>query len=229
MIILGVETSTPVSSVALRRDTRTLASATHAETRRHVEFLMPAIRDLLAQATLTVDDLDALAVGIGPGQFTGMRAGIATMKALALALGIPLAGVPTLDVLAWPARDHPGPVCATIDAKRGQIFAAFYRGGTPTGEIMTLDPAELVVEESTLVVGNGAAVPPTFPSAEDVCEIGARRIGSGDTIAAVQIEPLYVRRSDAEINWDARGVTIERPMRVKPAKHIVERAAEERP
>lgn len=93
----------------------------------HTERLLPAIGELLLQARLQLADLDGLAVAIGPGSFTGLRIGLATMKAFAQGSGLPLAGISTLEALAYNGRESLEPVAAVVDAKRKEVFFALYR------------------------------------------------------------------------------------------------------
>ncbi len=132
MILLAIETATNTVGAALWRDDAGVAERVHVGGRAHAELLAPSIEEVCAASGCRVADIDAVAVDVGPGLFTGLRVGVATAKALAQALSIGVLGVSSLDVLAAAAAtrspdDRPGRVAAVIDARRGEVFAASYR------------------------------------------------------------------------------------------------------
>jgi tRNA threonylcarbamoyladenosine biosynthesis protein TsaB len=242
MLILGIETSTEVSSVSIWSHEGPVSGMHVARGRGHVEFLMPAITDLQQRAGLSPEGLTGIAVGLGPGLFTSMRVGIATAKTIAQVLRVPIVGISSLDVLAFGVRYSPKTICACVDARRGEVFAAFYKH-TPGGLLRLSDyaawlPKTLASEmlarrDEFLLVGSGAhvyreelAVRRTemagegalFPRADALIELALPRFERDETAPVAQLEPLYVRRSDAEINWERRGVVIERPARVRISK-----------
>ncbi len=226
-MILGIETSTAVSSVALASAGGVIA---HSETRAgrgHVEFLMPAIADILTQNGATIADVRTVAVGIGPGLFTGLRVGVATAKTIAQMRGIGVIAVTSLDNLARQAREVERDVCAVIDAKRGEVFAAFYRDGVAISDPVTCAPASLpdhaegptlflgdAVEEYGYLFEHAGELRSAYPTARALCEIALER---GVAESPALIEPLYLRKSEAEIKWEDRGVQPQRPNRVKIA------------
>jgi tRNA threonylcarbamoyladenosine biosynthesis protein TsaB len=132
VILLAIETATDMVGVGLIGTGGGSAERTHVGGRAHAERLVPAIEEVCAVEGCTVADIDAIAVDIGPGLFTGLRVGVATAKALAQALGIGVLGVASLDVLAAAAAERAGPgagewVVSVVDARRGEVFAASYR------------------------------------------------------------------------------------------------------
>ena len=135
MTLLAIETATDTVGVALLRDDGGVAERVHAGGRAHAELLAPSIEEVCAVSGCTVSDIDAIAVDVGPGLFTGLRVGVATAKALAQALGIGVLGVGSLDVLAAAAleaaSDGPtggtGATASVVDARRGEVFAAVFR------------------------------------------------------------------------------------------------------
>jgi tRNA threonylcarbamoyladenosine biosynthesis protein TsaB len=193
MLVLAFDTATDVATSALVEDGEVLGErASKAAT------LLEDLDALLRQASARTVDVDALAVGIGPGSFTGVRVGLATARGLALALGIPAAGVSTLDALAAGA---PGAV-PVVDARRGEVFVL-------QGEPKVIAPAELELDPGTLLVGSGAVryravfesaaaeVPPDpderhLPRARFHAQL-ARGFGPAEGI-----EPLYLRVPDAD-------------------------------
>jgi tRNA threonylcarbamoyladenosine biosynthesis protein TsaB len=194
MLILAFDLATSVVTSALVRDGEALA-----ERVSRPRSVLEDIDLLLREAGVEPGELDALAVGIGPGSFTGVRIGLSTARALAFALNVPAAGVSTLDLLAAGA---PGAV-PVIDAKRGEVFALL------DGGPRCVKPDELSPAPGTLCVGDGAlryraileehgaVIPPDesdqhLPRARFLASL-ARNFGPAEAI-----EPLYLRLPDAE-------------------------------
>lgn len=242
MLILGIETSTAVSSVALGTEQGIVASAVLARGKAHAEFVIPAIRFLLDQSDVSLSSVSGVAVGLGPGLFTGMRVGVATAKTLAQALQVPVVGLPSLDLLAFEVRYSPRLICACLDARRGEVFSAFYRqvpGGVQRVSKYFVEPPERLAAEvesrieDVLFIGNGAllyrdklptlraefaALSRSFPQAASLVELALPRFFREETDPLFDLEPLYLRKADAQIAWEARGVVIQRPNRVKIRK-----------
>ncbi len=131
MKILGIDTSTPIGSVALIDDDAIVAEHTLNIVQTHSSRLMPAIDTVLKWGNITPNDLDGCAVGIGPGSFTGIRIGVATAKSLCYAVDKPIVGVSTLEAIAYNLRWTDGIVCPILDARRSEIYGAIFHGGTP--------------------------------------------------------------------------------------------------
>jgi tRNA threonylcarbamoyladenosine biosynthesis protein TsaB len=129
MKILGVDTSTPIGSVGLIDGERFIAEHTLSIVKAHSSRLMPAIDQILGWADLTVHDLDACAVGIGPGSFTGIRIGVGTIKSLCYALKKPIIGVSTLEAIAYNLRYTDQLICPILDARKDEVYGAVFRGG----------------------------------------------------------------------------------------------------
>lgn len=172
--LLAIETATDVCSVALMRDEALVAHAQLHRPRMHAEQLTPLIGDVLTRADIARTALDAVAVSMGPGSYTGLRIGVSTAKGLALALEAALIGVPTLEALAASVRPYaePGDVaCALLDARRDEVYAAAYRlesdglspfAVTSARAVDTL-PDWLSAAEGTLwIVGDGGAKAASF-------------------------------------------------------------------
>src|SRR5438874_13122455 len=165
MLILGIDTATPQVGAAIGGHEGVLASFQAAKGRRHAETLVPAIEFLCAKARIELSEIGAIAVDLGPGLFTGLRVGVATAKAMAQALRVPIIGVSSLDLLAFGVRYTNRLVVAAIDARRGELFYAFYRQ-VPGGLQRLSDyhlgaPGDVASEllasgEECLVVGDGA-------------------------------------------------------------------------
>ena len=127
MRIVGIESSSRRGSVALLEGGRLVASVEHEQPNNHAERLLPLLEQVLAEAGWPKSSIDRLGVGVGPGSFTGLRAGIALAEGLSVGLDRPLWGVGSLLAMARGAlAEHPGPCCALLDARRNELFAAIY-------------------------------------------------------------------------------------------------------
>lgn len=133
MIILGLETATNVCGVALLDDDRVLAEFSTSGRLTHSQRLMPLVEQALREVGVDRGRLDGIAVSAGPGSFTGLRIGLATAKGLGFALDRPVLPVPTLDALAFNVWSWPGLICPLLDARKNQVYAALYHGGSPAG------------------------------------------------------------------------------------------------
>lgn len=129
MKILGIDTSTPIGSVALIDGETLVAEHTLNIMQAHSSRLMPAIDTVLKWGDITAAELDGCAVGTGPGSFTGIRIGIATIKSLCYALDKPIVGVSTLEAIAYNLRWNEGLICPILDARRNEVYGAIFRGG----------------------------------------------------------------------------------------------------
>ncbi len=225
MILLAIETSTPDGGAALWRDGTVLASVENDGAATHSERLMPAIEAILTQSQLALNDLDGIAVSIGPGSFTGLRIGLAVAKGLAAATEKPIVAVSTLEALAWRFAE-PGMLAAPmLDARRSEIYAAIFRRKEADGELERLTPdlAERPedfagrIDSPCIIGGLGAQRYASFFAEElkekdriaprdlstasptAVAEIAARLLRRGETASLLTLEPFYVRKSDAEL------------------------------
>jgi tRNA threonylcarbamoyladenosine biosynthesis protein TsaB len=206
--------------VALLRGEHVVRELASEDPRPPSERLLPALDALLRAEGLSLPAVEAFAVSIGPGSFTGLRVGIATLKGLAFGSGRPVAAVPTLAALALPALDGRSPVAAILDARRGEVYAAVFG---PDGSLALADAvlspaalAERLPDGTRLVVGEGAG-----PAAEALARIrgaarhvlgpphgaaaagavgvlGARALARGEGRAAAAGAPRYGRRAAAE-------------------------------
>jgi tRNA threonylcarbamoyladenosine biosynthesis protein TsaB len=153
-VIVGLDTSTRATSVAILGAGIELELRDDGERPRHAERLQPLLEQALEQAGAGWGDVERLCVGVGPGGFTGLRLGIATARALAQARGLPVVGVSSLDALGLALE---GRVAALIDARRGEVFAAVYEHGERTLEPVAIAPAALAPQlAGALAVGDGA-------------------------------------------------------------------------
>lgn len=219
-MILAVSTATRLAGVALLRDGELLAELEAPLGRPHSELLMPLVDEILRGAGGGLADVDAFAVAIGPGSFTGLRVGIATVKGLAFGSDRVVAAVPTLRALAEAAPTSGSPVAAVLDAQRGEVYGVVYDEAADACEAAesVWNPAELAREipvDALLVVGEGAAdvveaagLPQSIrrlPAAAGrvtagrVGVVGARVLAGGGGVEAAEVAARYVRRAEAEV------------------------------
>lgn len=204
-MLLALDTASPSVTVALHDGTDVVAAATAAAGMKHGEQLAPLIQQVLTEAGATPADLTAIAVGVGPGPFTGLRVGLVTARTMAHVLQIPVHGVCSLDALAVEAVETgsvDGAFLVATDARRKEVYLASYDGGGRRTSDPLVDRPALVASDLP-VVGEGAALyPESFPDARaprrpDAAWL-ARAVAAG-RVSLLAPEPLYLRRPDAEI------------------------------
>jgi tRNA threonylcarbamoyladenosine biosynthesis protein TsaB len=228
VIVLGIDTSTAVTSVALGTEHAILASASFAGARKH-DDVVPAIEKLLDWTGHELAQVGGIAVGIGPGLYTGLRVGVEAAKALAQVLKVPIVGIASLDVLAFGVRQTRRTVFAVMDARRKEVFFARYRPVrgevNREGEIRVGAPTTLAAEleaarEEVLLVGDGALLyrnefevsgrvevapaPFAHPWASALVTLAVSRFIREETDRLADVVPFYLRKTDAEIAWDQR-------------------------
>lgn len=229
MLILGIESSTAQVGCAIGGHEGVLASAHSAKGRRHAESLAPQIDFVRRQAGVELRDIAAVAVDVGPGLYTGLRVGISTATSIAYALGVPMIGVQSLDLVAFPLRTSPRLIVAALDARRGELFHALYRQ-VPGGMQRLTAPAvgapdelasDLVArDEQSLLVGDGALryrevfdalvdaelsdQGLAHPNAASLVQLAHARAMREEFVNPWEVQPVYLRRPDAEINWSTR-------------------------
>jgi tRNA threonylcarbamoyladenosine biosynthesis protein TsaB len=229
VLLLCLDTATPQVSVAIGSDGAVLGEIRLGRDRRHAEHLAPAIEYLCRTLEVELTQLSGIAVGLGPGLFTGLRVGVTTAKTMAQALRLPVVGVASLDLVAYPLRHTNRLIAAMLDARRGEVFHARYRP-VPGGVQRVTDyevgaPGDLVADliaagEEVLLAGDGvlryreelaevdrseqAGPSFAFPSAAALVELATAHMEREDFSSAWDLHPLYLRRSDAEIGWERR-------------------------
>ena len=225
MKILAVDTAEQGCSIALVTDGVPVCERYGAGLKNHAVTLMPLVEKMLKEdAGQRINELDGFVVSRGPGSFTGLRIGISMIKGLALAVGKPVAGVSSLDGLAWRMSYAHLPVCAMLDARRGEVYCAVYqfKDGQliSKGEEKALTPekALALVGEKALFVGSGAVAHARFitqalgsgaffvPEFQNhVSAPALAHVFFHDPRVSLQdpavLVPVYLRRSDAEINY----------------------------
>ena len=218
-LVLGIDTATPVTSVALVRcDLSTGAldvidERSHTDARRHGEVLPQLIDSAFAVAEYRPADLAAVFVGVGPGAYTGLRVGIATAQTIGQSLQIPVAGSVTLDAVAF-ATGREQPFAVVTDARRREVFVARYRNyRSPDGEPWVVRPEALVSDLGDLPLVALPDTPPVpghayfecaGPSAADICRVVAHRQHLG--LPTQPVQPLYLRRPDVTASTGPKSV-----------------------
>jgi len=228
MKILALETSTMLGGVAIADEHGLIAEIRLNVKTTHSERMMTAIDWALKQSDMTLDEIDTIAVASGPGSFTGLRIGLATAKGLCYATGKPLVLVSTLEALAWNFPYCRYPVCVMLDARKGEVYAALFlwKGDT----FVTLVPETSIRPEDLLRDGDGpvvlagegairywdrilsaigekALVAPLHkmvPSPSNIALLGVHRAQRSEYADPATAEPLYVRKSEAEVTWSER-------------------------
>lgn len=219
-----------VSSVAVAEEKKLLAELTVQTRLTHSETLLPHIEEVLKMAGVAKSDLTAVAVSNGPGSFTGLRIGLATAKAICYGLNIPIVGVPTTEALAWHYPVEEIRVMPFIDAQKGNVYTALYQwqAGEPKElapvAVHTLDEAlGLAAAQPATVAAVGDMVmkklaqrenlpanlliPPAhmvMPRAATVAMAGLNRLSKNQLDNVMNLEPVYIRRSEAEVLWEKR-------------------------
>ena len=231
MKILAVETATSLQSVALLDGASVVASATADASQSHARHLVPLIDRLFEPSGWTLTELDGLAVSIGPGSFTGLRVGLATMLGFRSVSGLPIVAVPTLEGLCWNMRMADRTICSVLRSRPGEVYWAQYRWDSsgrlePFGAEQ-VGPLETLVQNlvgATIVVGEGWQMNRDQfrrllgPGATNVIEAPADKMGASAVsiglaglemlrdgrVAGRSIAPRYVQRAEAEIVWERR-------------------------
>jgi tRNA threonylcarbamoyladenosine biosynthesis protein TsaB len=222
MIILGIETATMTGGLALMDEGKLIAEYTLNMKTTHSSRLMPALDWILRDASLDKKQIDGIAISIGPGSFTGLRIGLATAKGLALGLNIPLIVVETLDALAHNISYPEYQVCAVLDARKKEVYSAFYKCENDVlvkkSHYQVISPNELLdqIHEKTIMLGDALDVYGGFfkeklgdlivfapsaqrlPRAAVVAEMGLAKLKLGEILDLASSEPYYIRSSDAE-------------------------------
>jgi tRNA threonylcarbamoyladenosine biosynthesis protein TsaB len=229
VLILGIDTATAQVSVAIGGHEGVLAQTSSIRARQHAETLTPAIRFVAQQARVDLSEISVVAVDHGPGLFTGLRVGVSAAKAMAHALRVPMIGVPSLDLLAFPLRYTPKLIVAAVDARRGEVFSGVYR--PVPGGILRVGPhrvgspddlaSELVASgEDCLLVGDGAhryrevfdglhhvelvEQGLAYPAASSLVMLAHAQALREQWVKPWDLQPLYLRKPDADANWATR-------------------------
>lgn len=232
MKVLGVDTATASCSVAITEGEELLAEMTLVSGETHSRHLARLIETLIRNTGLSLDRIEGFAVARGPGSFTGLRIGISTVKGFAVAGNRPVAGVSTLAALAWQIGPTDHLICPMIDARRKEVYAAWYRWhpdgpAAVSGERVASPEAVLTaLDRPCIFVGSGASAyrhrigeraghralfaagALNATRAATIAMLGARRLIAGRSDDVERLVPTYLRKSDAEIKGAAAGMDI---------------------
>jgi tRNA threonylcarbamoyladenosine biosynthesis protein TsaB len=234
MKILALDTSTPFATVAITKRGETTAESNLAPVSTHTKTLLPEVVRLLNETGIDPKDLDLVAVGLGPGSFTGLRIGLSTAKGLAWAAQKPLIGVPTLDAMAQAYPIGPGQICPIIDARKNQVYAALYQpsitGGwqrTTDFNAFTIDQLADVIQTETVFFGPAVnrygeawanALGDKFkrgdpkldaPKASTIAQLSTELLATGTETNPARIVPIYIRPPDIRPPKN-KGITVYR-------------------
>jgi tRNA threonylcarbamoyladenosine biosynthesis protein TsaB len=221
MKILALDSTAIAASVALCEDEKLLGEYTIANGNTHSQTLLPMVESILNLFDLTADDIDLFAASAGPGSFTGVRIGAATVKGLAFATEKPCIGVSTLEALAYNLAHTDGLICPVMNARRQQVYTALFRCKNGVLERLMPDSAIAITEldthlsqydEPVRLCGDGYDV--TLPlmthtviptseryrhqSAYSVAQVARRMYEGGEVCTDITLSPIYLRLSQAE-------------------------------
>jgi len=224
MHILGIDTSTMTGSVAILTEDRLIAEYTLNTKTTHTERLMSAIDHIIQSASLCIQDIDGVAVGLGPGSFTGLRIGITTAKSIAYSIQKPIMAIPSLDALASQYLFTDLLICPILDARKREVYTAFYRNTGASverlSEYSVIAPERILQEITEPVIFFGDGVFPyrqyiettlgqhahfadaahLLPRGSLIAKLGCDRLTAGEHDDCLALTPLYIRKSDAEIH-----------------------------
>lgn len=232
MKILALDTATQSCSVAIIDDELLLAELTRANVKTHSRHLMDLIETVCLVAALSVRDMDGFAVTIGPGSFTGLRIGISTIKGLAFSLSKPVAGVSSLDALAWQCAQSAYLICPLLDARKKEVYACRYR--FKNNELKRDIPERVVssaeavsgIREPCIFVGNAAKIYREIISdklgelahfasqsqhtirASSIAWLGMSGFHRKQTKDVAMLVPHYIRKPDAEIKGYGKRIIV---------------------
>jgi tRNA threonylcarbamoyladenosine biosynthesis protein TsaB len=228
MLILGIDTATPIASVGITRHGEVVAEESLRERVNHTETLLPLIGRVIKQAGVTLPEIEGIGVSIGPGSFTGLRIALGTVKGFAYAMGQKVVGVPTLAALACTVNEWEGLVCPLLDARKGEIYAALFRR-EHDGKLVQLLPDQVLlpqqlleqITEPCLFLGDGGTaygelierscgtmahlLPFTthHPRGAVIARLAWERLQTGSADDLQSLVPAYVRSPEAVVK---RGV-----------------------
>ncbi len=228
MRILAIDTASNVATAAIVEDDKLLGEFILNHKKTHSQKIMPVIDELLTSCELSVEEIDLFAAANGPGSFTGLRIGVATVKGLAHATGKPVVGINALEGLAWNVAGYPGTVVALMDARREQVYTAAYRWDGEALETVqqacVLPVKELLErqQQRCIFVGDGAVLHQELiqkslggraviapgnqqgQRASSVAALALQKAKRGLTESYLTLEPFYLRKSQAEQEYEKK-------------------------
>lgn len=214
MTLLAIDTSTDCLSLAVMRNGRIVSRCHRKLAMRHSSMLVPMIDRLLKKTRLKIRDMDCFAVSIGPGSFTGLRIGVATVKGLAYALKKKAVAVPTLDVIARNVKNFRGVICPVLDARKNKVYACLYRSDGDSikriSNYLLLPAAELsdmlkkydkiaLLGDAAAALRSGSVKPDWHPRAEVVAALAAADFSKKKSVKPEDLEPMYLYSRECDI------------------------------
>lgn len=231
MKILGIDTSTKFCNLGLIEDEDILIEYTiNGLKKKHSSILVPAIKDLLKTIDLKMEEINGIAVSIGPGSFTGLRIGLSVAKGLCYARSLPLLGIPTLDALAFSLKEIPYLICPVLEAKKDEIYDVVFRGGDSLHRIMDYKCEDIhnllarlsLLREKMIFLGDGIKKyrdiikekigkdalfidsQLNLPVSSNIAFLGLNKLKKGEKDDISTLSPFYLRKSAAEIIWEKK-------------------------
>ncbi len=230
--VLGIDTATRVAGAAVIGEDRLISERFVNNLKTHSQNIIPMIRQVMEDAGIKPKHLHGIAVTGGPGSFTGLRIGMSVAKTMGLALNIPVLGISTLRALAWNVYLAEGLICPILDARKHEVYTCLYRFAGRDLEEMA-EPAALSLEgllsrlsrfkrEKITFLGDGvpvygdtikeklgeraffAAMIHSFPRASAVAELGLARLKESRLSDSTFLQPVYLRKSEAELTWETK-------------------------
>ena len=200
-MLLAIDTSSLVLSCALAEKDRLISEWTVQRKLTHSEQLIPHLDNMMKDAGVSREEITAVACSLGPGSFTGLRIGLASIKMMACIWDVPLIGVDTLEALAWNMAGGEAYALPIMDAQRGNVYAALY----------SVHGSEVIKEEQETVISideltekvSGLSVPVTALG-EAADKYADKLTEKGKTESPLTVTPNYIRRSEAEVQWELR-------------------------
>ena len=215
MKILSISTSSNIASVAITEDEETILELNINNSKTHSETLIPLVQELFEKTNLDISQINLIACDVGPGSFTGIRIGIASVKAIAESLNIPVASVTSLETLAYNvSNSNYDTICTLIDARNNQVYAGIFDKNYNLLEDYIADDIKIVIDKlkkykNIVYVGDGALVHKNLLNikcfeqenvihAKNIAKCGYNKFKSEAIKNADTITPLYLRKSQAE-------------------------------
>jgi tRNA threonylcarbamoyladenosine biosynthesis protein TsaB len=229
--ILGIDTSTRFCNLGLIEDEDVLIEYTINDLKKkHSSILVPAIKDLLKTMDLKMEEINGIAISIGPGSFTGLRIGLCVAKGLCYARSLPLLGITTLDAMAFSLKEIPYLICPVLESKKDEIYDVVFRGGDSLHRVMDYkceDIQSLLVrlshlKEKVIFLGDGIKEyrdiikekigkdalfidsQLNLPVATNIAFLGLNKFKKGEEDNISTLTPFYLRKSQAEIIWEKK-------------------------
>jgi tRNA threonylcarbamoyladenosine biosynthesis protein TsaB len=229
--ILGIDTSTKFCNLGLIEDEDILVEYTiNGLKKKHSSILVPAIKNLLKTMDLKMEEINGIAISIGPGSFTGLRIGLCVAKGLCYARSLPLLGITTLDATAFPLKEIPYLICPVLESKKDEIYDVVFRGGDNLYRVMDYKCEDIhsllarlsSLKEKIIFLGDGVKKyrdnikekigkdalfidsQINLPMATNIAFLGLSKLKKGEEDDISTLSPFYLRKSEAEIIWEKK-------------------------